>query len=68
MALMTLQGSSGDADIENRLMDPGRGEEGDSGTNGDRSIETYTLPFVKEIASGNLLHDSGNSNRGSVTT
>ena len=25
-----------------------------------------TLPYVKEIANGNLLFDSGNSNRGSV--
>ena len=28
------------------------------------NMETY----VKQTASGNLLHDSGNSNRGSVTT
>ena len=31
-------------------------------------METYTLPQVKQIASGSLLHDSGNSNQGSVTT
>ena len=29
---------------------------------------TYTLPYVKQIASGNLLYDAGNSNRFSVTT
>ena len=34
------------------------GEEG----NGENSMETYTLPYVKEMASGNLLYDSGNSN------
>ena len=62
MVLMNLQGSNGDADIENRLMGPGRGEEGESGTNGDRSIGTFILPYVKQLASGNLLNDSGNSN------
>ena len=31
-------------------------------------METYTLPCVKQIASGNLLYDSGNANWGSVTT
>ena len=31
-------------------------------------METYTLPFVIEIASGNLLYDSGSSNQCSVTT
>jgi len=34
--------------------------------NGDSSMETYTLPYVKQIVNGNLLHDSGNSNQGSV--
>ena len=28
----------------------------------------YTLPYAKQIANGNLLNDSGNSNWGSVTT
>ena len=27
-----------------------------------------TLPYVKQIANGNLLYVSGNSNRGSVST
>ena len=35
-----LQGRSGDMDIENRLVDT---EE----TDGDSSLETYALPFVK---------------------
>ena len=26
------------------------------------SIETYILPYVKEIVSGNLLYDAGSSN------
>ena len=33
------------------------------GMNGESSMETYTLPCVKQIASGNLLCDSGSSNR-----
>ena len=42
--------------------------------NGESSLETYTLTYVKQVASGNLLYsviwesDSGNSNWGSVTT
>ena len=45
------QGSSGNVDIENRLVDTvGEGEggmKGKCGTNGERSIETYTLPCEK---------------------
>ena len=44
----------------------GRKEKG--GTNGDSDMETYTLPQVKQIANGNLLYGSGNSNRVSVST
>lgn len=39
-----VQGSNGDADVENRLMNTG---EGKTRMNGDRSVETYTLPYVK---------------------
>ena len=45
-----------------------RREEGEGGTNGESSTETYTLPYVKQIANGNLLYDSRNSNQGSATT
>ena len=51
---------------ENRLMDMGRGEER------VRCVERVTrkliLPYVKQIANGTSLYDSGNSNRGSVST
>ena len=47
-------------------MDAGRGEEGEGGMNGE-SMETYTLPYGKEIANGNSLYDARNSNQGSVT-
>ena len=49
-------------------MDTGRGEEGEGKTNGDSSMETQTLPYIEQTAKGNLLHDSGNPNLGSVTT
>ena len=67
MVLMNLQGNSGYANIENRLMDPGRGEEGDGGVNGESSNEAYTPPCVKQD-NGNLLCGSGNANWSSVTT
>ena len=33
------------------------GGEGEGGTNGESRLETYLLPYVKQIASGNLLYD-----------
>ena len=45
-----------------------RGGDGEGGTNGESSMETYILLCVKWIANGNLLYDSVNSNQGSVTT
>ena len=61
-----LQGSNGETDIENRFMDMGRREER------VRSMQRVTwkliLPYVKKIANGNLLYNSENSNRGSVST
>ena len=50
------------------LVETGSGEEGEGKTHGESSMEAYTLPYVKQIASGNLLYDSGNSNWGSMTT
>ena len=46
----------------------GRREEGERGTNAESSVEAHTLPSVKQIAEGNFLSDSGNSNWGSVTS
>ena len=34
----------------------------------ERVTWKLTIPYVKYITNGNLLYDSGNSNRGSVTT
>ena len=36
--------------------------EGEDGTNWESRTEAYTLPHVKQIASGNLLYDTGSSN------
>lgn len=36
----------------------GRGGVEESVTNGESSMETYTQPYVKYTASGNLLYDS----------
>ena len=49
-------------------MDMGSGEEGEGEMNEESSMEAYTLSYVKQIANGNLLYDSGKSSRGSVTT
>ena len=40
-----MQGSSGDPDIVNRLVDTGG--EGEGGVNEGSIMETYTLPYVK---------------------
>ena len=52
--------------IDNRLVDMGRGEERVRCV--ERVAWKLTLPYVKQIANGNLLYGSGNSNRGSVST
>lgn len=43
-------------------------EEGKGGTNCENSVETCILPYVKQIASGTLLCDTGGSTQCSVTT
>ena len=55
-----LQGNNGDTDIENRPAD--RVMQGEGGKNLKSNIEIYTLPYIKQIASGNLLYDTGSSN------
>ena len=65
MVLKNLQDSNGETDIENRLMDMGRGEER------VRCMEKVTwqltFPYVEQTANRNLPYNSGNSNRGSVS-
>ena len=62
-----MQGSNGDTDIQNRLTDLGGGRKERVGCM-ERVTWKLSLPYVKQIAIGHLLYDSGNSNRGSVTT
>ena len=59
------KGSNGDKDMENRLGI--EGVEGDHGPNGRSSPGTRILPYVKQIAGGNVLCGSGSSNRGSIS-
>ena len=40
---------------------------GEGGMKGESNMEIYTLTYVKQISSGNLLYDSGKSNQISVT-
>ena len=56
-----MHGSNGDTDIENRIMDTVG--EGEGGANGESSRETYKLPCVKHIGSGNLLYGARCSNQ-----
>ena len=49
--------SKGDIELKNRLMDTVW--EGEDGTNWESGIGTYTLQYVKQTASENLLYDAG---------
>ena len=51
-----LQGSNRDTNIEKRLADPVG--EGEGGTNWESSIETYTLPYVKQKLKCDLQGES----------
>ena len=51
---------SGDADVENRLVDKVEEEQG--GMLWESSTETCALPYVKQIASQSFLYDTGSSN------
>ena len=49
-----------ETDIENRLG--GAAGEGEGGMDRERSFGTYTLPFLKQVANGELLYDAWSSN------
>ena len=52
-----MQGRKGDTDIKNRLLDSVG--EGEGGMIWENSIETCTLPYVKQIVSRGLIYDTG---------
>ena len=51
-----MWGSKRDTDIKNRLLDSVG--EGEGGMIWENSIETCILPYVKQIASPGLMHDT----------
>ena len=52
-----MQGSKGYMDVKNRLLDSVG--EGEGGMIWENSIETYTLPHVKQMAGASLMHEAG---------
>ena len=68
MVLMKLfQGSKGDTDLENRLMDMVRGEEGEDGMYEESNVE-INITICKIDSQWKFTVCSGNSNLDSVTT
>ena len=61
-----MQGRNRDTDIRNECMDTGEGR--GSGMNWEIGIDIYTLPCVRQVASGNLLYSTGSTVRCSVVT
>ena len=54
-----MKGDTENSDIEDELVD--RVGEGESGTNGESSIDIYILSCVKQIAAEKLLYNTVNS-------
>ena len=54
-----MQDSKRDTDIKNRLLNSVR--EGKGGVIWENSIGTCILPYVKQIASPSLMHETGHS-------
>ena len=52
-----MRDSKRDTDVKNRLLDSVG--EGEGGTIWENSIETCILPYVKQITSPNLMHETG---------
>ena len=61
-----MQGKNGYVDVENGLVDTVG--EGESGTNGESSIDIYTLSCVKWMAGERLLYNTGSPVWSSVMT
>ena len=54
-----MQGSKWDTDVKNRLLDYVR--EGKGQMTWENSIETYILPYVKEMMRESSMHEAGYS-------
>ena len=52
-----MQDSKGDTDVKNRLLDSVG--EGKGGAIWENSIETCTLPYVKQMTSASSIHEAG---------
>ena len=55
-----------DTDVKNRLLDSV--EEGENGMTWENSIKTWTLLYVKQMASERLIHEAGSQSQWSGTT
>ena len=60
-----MQGRNGDSDVNRHVDTVGEGE---SGINGESSINIYTLSCVKWMAGGKILYHTGSLARHSVIT
>ena len=54
-----MQGSKGNTDVKNRLVDSVG--ESEVGMIGENSIETYTLPYVEQMTSVSSMDEAGHS-------
>ena len=52
-----MQGNKGDTDVKNSILDSAG--EGKGGKIWENSIETYTLPYIKQMTSVSLMHEAG---------
>ena len=54
-----MQESKRDTDVKNRLLDSAG--EGEGGMIWENSIETWILPYVKDMTSPSSMHETGHS-------
>ena len=59
VTMIYLQDSKRDTDVRNSLLDSVG--EGEGGMIWENSIETWILPYVKQIASPGSMHETGRS-------
>ena len=57
MVMIIHKGQQGDTDVKNRLLDSVG--EGEGGMSQENSIETCTLPYVKQMVSASSMHEAG---------